>query len=149
MSDENPDLFGKIDALLGKRAPDALLDKGLEFEDFPLLTEVVDAGGDARVEAERRAQERRQNERREIDRRLGDRRQDGRRAGDRRPAEPPPLPGDMGAEMERLVAAMEQRLTDMFIRQQLRMEEAVRKAIRDEVGKQMDKQMGNQRGGES
>lgn len=137
MSDEKPDLFGKIDALLGKRAPDALLDKGLEFEDFPLLTEVVSAESETRDEAERRAKERRQTERREIDRRLGDRRQDGRRAGDRRQSEPPPLPGDMGAEMERLVAAMELRLTDMFIRQQLRMEEAVRKAIRDEVGKHL------------
>lgn len=138
MSDGKPDLFGKIDALLGKRAPDALLDKGLEFEDFPLLTEVVDPPREARSEEESRAQERRQTERREIDRRLGDRRQDGRRTTDRRQVEPPPLPSDMSAEMERLVAAMERRLTDMFIRQQLRMEEAVRKAIRDEMGKQGD-----------
>ena len=40
--------------------------------------------------------------------------------------------------MERLVAAMEQRLVDMFIRQQLRMEEAVRKAVRDEIARQRE-----------
>jgi hypothetical protein len=129
MSDPKADLFGKIDALLGRRIPDALLDKGLDIEDFPLLTEVVnecdeDVGGNQ--------PERRRVERRELDRRLGDRRQDGRRAADLQAEPPPPLPADMG-EMARLVAAMEQRLVDMFIRQQLRMEEAVRKAIRDEM----------------
>lgn len=141
MSTDKPDLFGKIDALLGKRAPDALLDKSLEFEDFPLLTEVVDAS-DQTVrpeEGERRAQERRLTDRREQDRRLGDRRQDGRRAGDRRPPGPEPLSSgigkEAGAEMARMVDAMERRLTDMFIRQQLRMEEAVRKAIRDEMAR--------------
>ena len=139
MSTDDPDLFGKIDALLGKRAPDALLDKGLEFEDFPLLTEVVDPNQETLGEGERRAQERRQLDRRELDRRLGDRRLDGRRAGDLRNANPPlSQPSDMSAEMERLMVAMEQRLTDMFIRQQLRMEEAVRKAIRDELDKHKD-----------
>ena len=137
MNEDKPDLFGKIDALLGKRAPDALLDKEPDFEDFPLLTEVVDPNRSAGEE--RRARDRRQQDRRIEDRRLGDRRQEGRRATDARPGNmPPPLPSDMSAEMERLVAAMEQRLTDMFIRQQLRMEEAVRKAIRDEMGKPRD-----------
>ncbi len=127
MSEQKGDLFGKIDALLDRRAPDALLDKSLEFEDFPLLTEVVDAADDAEQH------ERRRGDRRALDRRLGDRRQAGRRDGDRQAAPPPPLPSNMSADMERLVIAMEQRLTDMFIRQQLRMEEAVRKAIRDEI----------------
>lgn len=131
MSDPKSDLFGKIDALLGRRIPDALLDKGLDIEDFPLLTEVVDQGSE---DATGHLPERRRVERRELDRRLGDRRQDGRRATDRQAEAPPPLPPDMG-EMARLVAAMEQRLVDMFIRQQLRMEEAVRKAVRDEMAR--------------
>ena len=93
MSDPKADLFGKIDALLGRRIPDALLDKGLDIEDFPLLTEVVnecdeDVGGNQ--------PERRRVERRELDRRLGDRRQDGRRAADLQAEPPPPLPADMG-----------------------------------------------------
>ena len=141
MNEDKPDLFGKIDALLGRRAPDALLDKERDFEDFPLLTEVVDSdrpAGEAPSAQDRRLQDRRMADRRENDRRLGDRRQEGRRAGDLSPGSaPPPLPSDMSAEMERLVATMEQRLTDMFIRQQLRMEEAVRKAIRDEMGKHL------------
>ena len=41
MSEGSKDLFGKIDALFEKRAPDALVDKGLEYEDFPVLTEVI------------------------------------------------------------------------------------------------------------
>lgn len=140
MSTETPDLFGKIDAMLGRRVPDALLEKGLDIEDFPLLTDVVDASLDHWNEAERRDQDRRQNERRQLDRRLGDRRQDGRRQTDRpRVDAPAGLPADMNG-MEGLVAAMEQRLTDMFIRQQLRMEDAVRKAIRDELGKHREDQ---------
>ena len=140
MSTESPDLFGKIDAMLGRRVPDALLEKGLDIEDFPLLTDVVDAALDHWNEAERRDQDRRQNERRQLDRRLGDRRQDGRRQTDRpRVDAPAGLPADMNG-MEGLVAAMEQRLTDMFIRQQLRMEDAVRKAIRDELGKHREDQ---------
>ena len=140
MSTETPDLFGKIDAMLGRRVPDALLEKGLDIEDFPLLTDVVDASLDHWNEAERRDQDRRQNERRQLDRRLGDRRQDGRRQTDRpRVDAPAGLPAVMNG-MEVLVAAMEQRLTDMFIRQQLRMEDAVRKAIRDELGKHREDQ---------
>lgn len=134
MSEQKGDLFGKIDALLDRRAPDALLDKSLEFEDFPLLTEVVDAA----VADDAEQHERRRGDRRVLDRRLGDRRQAGRRDGDRQATPPPPLPTDMSAEMERLVIAMEQRLTDMFIRQQLRMEESVRKAIRDEIDRHRD-----------
>jgi hypothetical protein len=131
MSDEKTDLFGKIDALLGKRVPDALLEKELDIEDFPLLTEVVDSIPDALSGADRRLRERRQIERRE----------DGRRGGDDSPADQPPAPPPgMSDEMERWVATIEQRLADMFILQQLRMEEAVRKAIRDELGKSQDEQ---------
>jgi hypothetical protein len=35
------DIFGKIDALLGKRETDVFVDKGLSCEDFPTLTDVV------------------------------------------------------------------------------------------------------------
>jgi hypothetical protein len=136
MNTEKPDIFGKIDALLGKRVPDALLEKELDIEDFPLLTEVLDTSPDALSDGNRRTAERRRAERREEDRRQGDRCQDGHREGGGAAAEPSPaLPSDINAEMERLVAAMELRFTDMFIRQQLRMEDVVRKAIRDELGK--------------
>lgn len=126
------DLFGKIDALFEKRDPDVLLDKGLEHDDFPVLTEVVAATEEesARENAtERRAGERRDSDRRDQDRRLGDRRQLGLNVPHT------PRPPAASADFEHLVAAVEQRLSDLFIRQQLRMEEAVRKVIREELGK--------------
>lgn len=126
------DLFGKIDALFEKRAPDVLLDKGLEHEDFPVLTEVVAAKDEesARENAtERRAGVRRDSDRRGQERRLGDRRQVGLSV----PLSP--RASAASEDFEHLVSAVEQRLSDLFIRQQLRMEEAVRKVIREELEK--------------
>jgi hypothetical protein len=129
---ENRDLFGKIDALFEKRAPDVLLDKGLDHEDFPVLTDVVAAQEEHHAQelaTERRASDRRAKERRDLDRRLGDRRQLGLNV----PLSPRPFATD--DNFEQLVTAVELRLSDLFIRQQLRMEEAVRKAIREELEK--------------
>ncbi|MBU1664111.1 MAG: hypothetical protein KKG92_01770 [Gammaproteobacteria bacterium] len=126
------DLFGQIDALFEKRALDVLIDKGLEHEDFPVLTEVVADKEEQNAQehaTERRAGNRRDLDRRDQDRRLGDRRQIGLSV----PLSPrPPAASE---DFEHLVAAVEQRLSDLFIRQQLRMEEAVRKAIREELEK--------------
>ena len=119
---ENRDLFGKIDALFEKRAADVLMDKGLDHEDFPVLTEVVGSA------AEAQAAEQRQAERRALARRLGDRRNAGKVVLS-------PRPQAAGENFEQLVAAVEQRLGDLFIRQQLRMEDAVRKVIREELEK--------------
>lgn len=137
MSEASKDLFGKIDALFEKRAPDVLVDKGMEHEDFPVLTEVL---GQAPPEPVRPGEpERRVFDRRGVDRRQADRRGQERRLGDRRQAnqtaEPPPRPLASKEEVERLVQAMELRLADLFIRQQLRMEEAVRKVIREELAR--------------
>ncbi len=124
---ESRDLFGKMDALFEKRSPDLLLDKGLEHEDFPVLTDVV--AEEAERQAQAQAAERRARERREQERRQGERRQVGLDV----PATPRPKAPDQ--DFEHLVAAVEQRLSDLFIRQQLRMEEAVRRAIREELAK--------------
>jgi hypothetical protein len=124
---ESRDLFGKIDALFEKRAPDVLQDKGLEHEDFPVLTDIV-ARQDEQ-DARALATERRASDRRAQDRRLGDRRQVGLNV-------PLSSRGSAASEdLEQLVTAVEQRLSDLFIRQQLRTEEAVRKAIREELEK--------------
>lgn len=126
MSAGDDDLFGKIDALRGKRAPDALLDKALEIEDFPLLTDVIDSVPDALSGEERRSRERRQTE---------------RRGQDRHPDSPPdapdgsPLPPQVKVELAQMMAALENRLEEVFIRQQLRLEQALRRAVRDEMGK--------------
>ena len=118
------DLFGKIDALRGKRAPDALLEKALEIEDFPLLTDVIDSVPDALSGEERRLRERRQSERRASERRQED--------PDARPA---PDTAELTAELDRWMAGLESRLEEVFIRQQLRLEEALRRAVREEIHK--------------
>jgi hypothetical protein len=141
MSEGNKDLFGKIDALFEKRAPDALVDKGLEHEDFPLLTDVIGTAQPAPMtwgEPERRVLDRRASNpgrrgRRNEERRLGDRREADQ------PGEPPPRPKATKDEVEQLVQAVELRLADLFIRQQLRMEEAVRRVIREEMEAQQGK----------
>ena len=119
MSADDDDLFGKIDALRGKRAPDALLEKALEIEDFPLLTDVIDSVPDALSGEERRSRERRQDDRRQ--------------AALPNPVPAPVLPPEIREELVQLVAAMEARLEEVFIRQQLRLEEALRRAVRDEM----------------
>ncbi|HNQ04756.1 MAG TPA: hypothetical protein PKH69_09095 [Thiobacillaceae bacterium] len=143
MQETDKDLFDKIEALLEKRGPDALLDKPMEDEDFPVLTEVIQAAGVGPVAAvpaavrevpvavvqERRQAERRLQDRREMERRLRDRRQDH-------------LAADAllqtltaGDELERLARVLELRMADLFIRQQVRMEEVIRKAVRAELDK--------------
>lgn len=131
MSTQESDLFGKIDALLGKRAPDALLEKELDIEDFPLLTEVVDSIPDALSGGDRRLRERRTQERR-----VGERRHDRHSHADAHPvADRPSFSADRADELERLARAIELRLTELFIRQQMRTEDAVRKLIREELSR--------------
>jgi hypothetical protein len=48
------DIFGKIDALLGKRETDVFVDKGLSSDDFPTLTDVVSEAEDSNSSPELR-----------------------------------------------------------------------------------------------
>lgn len=149
MSEASKDLFGKIDALFEKRAPDALVDKGLEYEDFPVLTEIIGsapAAPRAWGEPERRVFDRRIDHRRQADRRGGERRLGDRRQAGQSEALPPRPVADKD-EVEQLVQAVELRLSDLFIRQQLRLEEVVRKAVREEVGRALKENQGHDRGG--
>jgi hypothetical protein len=112
MADDTHDIFGKIDAMLGKRAGFGGVPR-IEDE-FPLLTEVVDES-DAVEE--------------------------------RPPADPvatlaamiPPSHGLAGqldeVDIDRLAAALEARLSELFIRQQLRIEALVRRVVREELDK--------------
>lgn len=120
MADENQDIFGKIDALLEKRAgfvtaaahPDPL-------DDFPLLTEVVEPPSGKASPQDRRQSERRLG----TDRRLGERRKEPLGRSDATPAT---LTDE---QFDRLLTQLERKLEDLFIRQQLRLEEAVRRAL--------------------
>lgn len=110
------DLFGKMNALFEKRAPDALQDKGLDHGDFPVLTEVV--GDEAEPAAPPPVMESRQDV-----------------------AMPPPPPAPAAAQLlddetvEKLAGLLEQRFADLFIRQQARIEETVRRVIREELAR--------------
>ncbi len=152
MSEASKDLFGKIDALFEKRAPDALVDKGLDYEDFPVLTEVIGTAASSSFapvawgEPERRVFDRRADERRHAERRCEDRRQAALPQGPS-PEDPAPRAGADRDEVERLVASVERRLADLFIRQQVRLEEVVRKVVREEMEKKPGPSVDDPEGG--
>jgi hypothetical protein len=138
MSEGGKDLFGKIDALFEKRAPDALVDKGLAYEDFPVLTEVVGRTPQVRThwgDAERRVSERRAPGPAKPP--AEERRVQARRAMDKPPPSSPSSydPAGRRAQDADQVPGLEARLADLFIRQQLRLEEIVRKTVREELDK--------------
>lgn len=125
MRDNEQELIGKIDAMLGKRDADVLSDKSALNDDFPRLTEVIDGGERVAWEGgDRRCGDPSGDDRRLSDRRLGQRRQA------RQTEANPAVSRDEAAH---LLAVIEHKLTDLFISQQLRMEEAVRKVMREEL----------------
>jgi len=48
MMGEDEDIFGQIDALLGKRSSAVLAEKTLQGDDFPMLTEVIQPDSNVR-----------------------------------------------------------------------------------------------------
>ncbi len=124
MADDNQDIFGKIDALLEKRAGFGSGDTHrYADDDFPLLTEVVE-----RQSGNPPVQDRRHAERRQGERRQG--------ALGRLEAPRSTLTDE---QFSRFLARFEQKLEDLFIRQQLRIEEAVRRALEARGGNARDK----------
>lgn len=111
MADDNQDIFGKIDALLEKRAGFGTGEGQRQpDDDFPLLTEVVEPQTDKPY-----AQDHRQGE--------------GRRETLGRHETPRAALSE--EQFNRLLAQFEQKLEDLFIRQQLRIEEAIRRALQN------------------
>jgi hypothetical protein len=126
MTDDNQDIFGKIDALLEKRAGfgAGALQRHAE-DDFPLLTEVVEVLPGSPARPDRRQGERRLG----VERRQGERRK-GALAGPEAPR------ATLSEEQfDRFLARFEQKLEDLFIRQQLRLEEAMRRALQGQGDK--------------
>lgn len=115
VADARQDIFGKIDALFEKRVGFVGQDpRGRSTDDFPLLTEVVSPGQRPAVEERRRA------DRRQGERRGGERRQDWAAA-----------PTFTDEQFARFLAVFEKKLEDLFIRQQLRMEESIVHAVQE------------------
>jgi hypothetical protein len=118
------DIFGKIDAILEKRDVEALMEKPVFNDDFPMLTEVIEAeplvskdgvGRGVRCQVT--------DQRRNAERRLGERRislQD-------------PESGDLAIShgVEMTFSVLEKRLADLLTREQLRSEERLTKLIID------------------
>lgn len=117
MADQD-DIFGKIDALLEKRVGFGLTPPS-EADDFPVLTEVVSPG---KGEHERRVGERRMGERRQADRRQS-------------PMQRPQAATDPILASSPMWQQLEERLADLFIHQQLRLETALRKVLHEEIAR--------------
>ncbi len=126
MPDGKEDIFGKIDALLERRIGFGI-DEGHKSaeDDFPLLTDVVDgaAGYSDRRQLNRRGSDRRLDE----DRRHTDRRRD---VPDKQEELHPTLSEEQFA---RFMGDFERKLEDLFILQQLRVDETLRRTVREEV----------------
>ena len=140
--DQHGELFGKIDALLEKRAAGALVDTPLADDDFPVLTDVIVPPPPAFPwgEAERRTLDRRQIDRRgEENRRQGDRRSPPSSPSEA-PQSPPvdPLAAFSPEQASAIAQMIESRLSDLFMRHQSRLEGALRQAIREELGRSFD-----------
>lgn len=116
MADDTQDIFGKIDAMLGRRAGFAGGGRHVEDE-FPLLTDVVE---------EQEAV---------PERPLADAMAPPPAQPDPQPPEFVPDPQLSEVDIDRLAAALEARLSELFIRQQLRIEALVRRVVREELDK--------------
>lgn len=119
MADEAQDIFGKIDAMLGKRAGFGGGQSRVDDE-FPLLTEVVaEVAAPAPEPAGPAA--------------------DAMSSPVETPEPPVPVAGETGPrvlselDIDRLAAALDARLSELFIRQQLRIEALVRRVVREEL----------------
>jgi hypothetical protein len=116
MTDKRADIFGQIDALLGKRGREALSERVAELDDFPMLTEIIhvddqDALSGVSPVVHQAAGE--QAERRTSTRRQSDL------------VEPELLVHEL--------AALEQRMKDLIDIQQGQLETLVRQIVREEL----------------
>jgi hypothetical protein len=118
MPEGSEDIFGKVDAILGKRAGFAG-GRAEAQDEFPVLTDVIA----------------------ETPPSVPRTRVEDAMAADA-VAEPPAgeaaesIPSCLGElDIDRLAAALEARLSELFIRQQLRIESLVRQVVREEIEK--------------
>ncbi len=113
MAEETGDIFGKIDAILGRRVGFAGQRPELEDE-FPMLTEVVSEGVKTVSSVVADAMS-------------------APPAVTAPPAGEAPVNQLSEVDIDRLAAALDARLSELFIRQQLRIESLVRRVVREEL----------------
>jgi len=122
MADDTQDIFGKIDAMLSRRSGFAARSTEVADE-FPLLTEVVSEGtwtiSVPPVDA--------LSQPATVPPRVTE-----------TPQEETPSMRMSEADIDRLAAALEARMSELFIRQQLRIESLVRRVVREELGVDKD-----------
>jgi len=123
MTDNAKDIFGQIDALLGKRNAEILADKTVADDDFPMLTEVIevppDSGwvGQVSPASMTHGEDRRIKERRVAQRRVS-------LATSQRQS-------DCSNEMAMILELLDQRLAEHSQAQRQQLEESLRQALRD------------------
>jgi len=130
MRDVDKDIFGKIDSMRERLEADILSDKGNSGDVFPMLTEVIkDALLVGSTGNDGQALDPVSNDLHSADRRVNQRRQ-----FDQIDLNAHSLRGD-GVN---LPSAFEQKLSELFDLQQLRMEDSMRKLFREELAAHED-----------
>jgi hypothetical protein len=133
MSDKDNDIFGKIDALLGKRDADIMGDKYPNNDDFPRLTEVIDGNS-----AEGwRGRERRVRMPVTDAAQFSDRRHFVRRKNQ---VTDLMLHSD-NEDLNKLLESIECRLKDLFSRHQLQMQDDLLRIVREALSSAANKKL--------
>lgn len=118
MADDGEDILRKVDAILGRRSGFAGGRTDGEGE-FPVLTEVIGAPIDPLKRAAT------------ADAMAAPAPTEARPDA---PRHAPPAPAPLGElEIDRLAAALEARLSELFLRQQMRTEALIRRIVREEI----------------
>lgn len=124
MPKRDGDIYGQIDALLGKRSPEILNDRVSSGDDFPMLTEVIaHQHGDNDRQRERRQGNPLLDGRRVVERRSAPRRVSDIQDAEARPAE----------AVDLILAATEMRVVALLQLKNAETLQALRKIIRDEI----------------
>jgi hypothetical protein len=125
MTTQGEDIFGQIDALLGKRSTAVLAEKTPSGDDFPLLTDVIVNSGEAESSDKVLSPSESSTDVAELQRQYPVT-EDANPSSDISDNSP-------GFSDRILLAELEMRLLEMFRLQQESLEESFRKIIREEI----------------
>lgn len=121
---QDEDIFGQIDALLGKRSSAVLAEKTLQGDDFPMLTEIIhtDSNG-LSLDVSPSQMFSHGDDCQQVDRRVSDRRHNIS-----------PNTSDIASNLsiETFCDALERKLTDMLRIQHINLERSIRLIIQEE-----------------